>query len=233
MVPAQINCYLLLKRQDGKKFYYSFVTKANEMKRLAVCLMSTHSLQMAPGSPGSVCCLLCCPQPPSSAEDRNGTPVSCWYCSLAHEGGKIVSPSCIVYNSVTNRSHKVSGWDWKGPLGPSGLTPAKAGTHRAGYPGPRPGHCCTEPVSILFAPSLRVPVDIDEIPLSLLISILSSPSCLSLSLQERCFSPFLIFMALCWTLSCSVEPGTGHYSKCGLSSAENPLLHKEWTTPAH
>lgn len=104
MVPAQINCYLLLKRQDGKKFYYSFVTKANEMKRLAVCLMSTHSLQMAPGSPGSVCCLLCCPQPPSSAEDRNGTPVSCWYCSLAHEGGNLPALYIIVLQTDHTKS---------------------------------------------------------------------------------------------------------------------------------
>lgn len=54
-------------------------------------------------------------------------------------------PSCIVYNSVTNRSHKVSGWDWKGPLGPSGLTPAPAGAPRAGSPGPYPGVLWSSP----------------------------------------------------------------------------------------
>lgn len=71
MVPAQIN---YLKRQDGREFYYFLVTKANGMNRLALCLMSVHSLKVAPGSPGSACCPLCCWQPPSSAGDGNRTP---------------------------------------------------------------------------------------------------------------------------------------------------------------
>jgi len=50
-------------------------------------------------------------------------------------------------------------------------------------------------------------------PLSLLFSRLNSPSSLSVSSQERRSSPFIIFVALRWTLSslCSAgEPRTGH-----------------------
>ena len=64
-------------------------------------------------------------------------------------------------------------------------------------------------------------------PLSLLFSSLHTPSSLSLSLYERCSSPFIIFVGLLWTLSSMPTPhlyrgaqNWTQYSKCGFTSAE-------------
>ena len=57
--------------------------------------------------------------------------------------------------------------------------------HSAFCPGT--GHHLQESVSVLFAPSFQVFIEIDEFPLSLLFSRLSSPS--SLSLSSRCCKP--------------------------------------------
>ena len=55
--------------------------------------------------------------------------------------------------------------------------------------------------SIFFATSLQVFTHLNQILLSLLFSRLNNPSSLSLSLQERRSSPFIIFMALCYSMN--------------------------------
>lgn len=64
-------------------------------------------------------------------------------------------------------------------------------------------HCLLSS-SMLSAPFPYVFKDTDETPLSLLFSMLNSLSSLSLYPQDRCFSPFTIFMAFSWTL-CSMS----------------------------
>lgn len=51
-----------------------------------------------------------------------------------------------------------------------------------------------------YAPS-RYWYTLERSPLSLLFSILNSPSSCSLSSQEKCSSPFITFVAVCWTFS--------------------------------
>lgn len=56
--------------------------------------------------------------------------------------------------------------------------------------------------SIFLAPSFWMFTLIDKNPPSHLFCRLSSPSCVSLSSKERCISPLVIFVALCWDHSC-------------------------------
>lgn len=64
-------------------------------------------------------------------------------------------------------------------------------------------------------------------PLSLLCSRLGAPTSLSLSSYKWCFSLFIIFMALCWTLfsipRCLLFQGAQNqtqHSRCGLTNAQ-------------
>jgi len=67
---------------------------------------------------------------------------------------------------------------------------------------------------------------IDKISLSILLSRLNSPRFLTLSFYDRFFKPLNIFVGfarpsiVCPCLSQTGEPGSGHYSKYDLTSAE-------------
>lgn len=88
---------------------------------------------------------------------------------------------------------------------------------------PATGCFWEEPGPVIFAPSLQVLICVVEMPLSLLFR-LNSPSSPSRSSQERCSSPFTIFVSLSWTLPSvtmfwGVQTWTQH-SWFGLPSAE-------------
>lgn len=70
--------------------------------------------------------------------------------------------------------------------------------------GPSVGNYWKDPGSILCAPYLQLLMHIDRSPLSLLSPRLNSPSSLSCLPRERCCSPFIISVALWWTLSMSL-----------------------------
>lgn len=67
-----------------------------------------------------------------------------------------------------------------------------------------------------------------ESPLSLITARLSSPSSPSLSSKEWCFSPLIIFEALCWTLCSTAEPSAEHSTP----DVDSPLLNRREGSPA-
>lgn len=87
------------------------------------------------------------------------------------------------------------------------------------------------PGSILFTSCLQAFIDIADVPRALLFSRLSSHSSLSLSSCKRRSRPFIIFVALCWTLpSMYIVLGSldwTQYSRCSFTMLVEDFSHTD------